>query len=89
MSTLSSPEIPSTTGLDNALTKLDARVQGMSERGTMFTTALGRLEVLRTTSGVGGYDGWAPRAKTIALQGGVSIRYAHPADTLDWPKAPT
>jgi hypothetical protein len=56
--------------------QLDARVQAMSERGTMFTTALGRLEILRTTSGVGDYNGWAPRAKTITLQGGLSVRYA-------------
>ena len=66
--------------LDNALMRLDARVQAMSERGTMFTTALGRLEILRTTSGVGDYNGWAPRATTITLQDGLSIRYAHPAD---------
>lgn len=43
--------------IDEALQNLRARPVGTSERGTKFATRCGELELLSTTSGVGGYDG--------------------------------
>lgn len=78
--------------LTDALGRLRASPLAVTQTGTSFATAMGRLEILRDTSGVGGYSGWAPRAQPIELEPGLTVDVADPADiehnklTADRPK---
>lgn len=66
--------------IDEALQNLRARPVGTSERGTKFDTRCGELELLSTTSGVGGYDGWIAAAERVTVAEGVSVMLAAAAD---------
>lgn len=66
--------------IDAALLELGARPVGTSERGSKFDTRHGELELLNTTSGVGGYDGWVAGAQRVPVSEGVTVLLAGSAD---------
>lgn len=65
-----------------ALQALGAREYLAGARGTAYTTRHGRLEVMNSTDGIGGYDAWKRDAVDIKMADGLIVAVGAPSDLL-------
>lgn len=68
--------------VDAALQALGAHSPAPGQLGTSFQTRVGKVELLRDTSGVGRYDAWTRGARTMQVADGLSIKVGSPSDVL-------
>lgn len=68
--------------VEAALAALNAHPYLPGARGSSYHTAFGRLEVMRSTSGPGDYDGWMKNAVQIEVAPGVQVWVGDASDLL-------
>jgi hypothetical protein len=67
--------------INRALAEVGLLKTDIGGLGTSFETRRGRLEIVRRADGIGGYEDWMRRARTMEFEH-LTILVAHPADIV-------